>query len=140
MDKQETQVAYQVMRAALNERQWRVYLAVEAKRIGRGGISMVARDAHAARGTIRKGIVEIESGQAYVEGDRIRDTGGGRKSLSAQDPTLVADLDGLLDPKGDPMSLLKWTTKSISHLHQALQEKGYTVCETTIRRLLRAHG
>lgn len=140
MDKQETQVAYAVMRAALNERQWRVYLAVEAKRIGHGGISTVARDAHTARGTIRKGIAEIESGQAYVAGDRIRGTGGGRKRLSSQDPTLVADLDGLLDPKGDPMSLLKWTTKSISHLHQALQEKGHTVGETTIRRLLQAHG
>lgn len=140
MDKQETQAAYQVMRTALNERQWRLYLAVEAKKMGRGGISKVARDAHTARGTIRKGIVEIESGQAYVQGDRIRGTGGGRKRLSAQDTTLVADLDGLLDPKGDPMSLLKWTTKSISHLQQALQEQGHTVGETTIRRLLQAQG
>ena len=139
MEKYEAAAAFDVMRAALNERQWRMYLAVEAKRIGRGGISMIARDAHTTRKTIRRGIAEIEGGQAYVEGDRIRGSGGGRKRLSAQDPTLVADLEGLVEPKGDPMSLLKWTTKSISHLQRALQEQGHTVAETTVRRLLQAH-
>jgi hypothetical protein len=83
--------------------------------------------------------VEVESGQPYVEGDRIRSSGGGRKRLSTQDPTLVSDLEALLDPKGDPMSLLKWTTKSISKLCTALQEQGHTVAETTVRRLLQAH-
>jgi len=139
MEKHEAPAAYEVMRAALNERQWRVYLAVEAKKIGRGGISTVAREAHATRGTIRKGIAEIERGVPYVEGDRIRNSGGGRKRLSAQDPTLVSDLEALLDPKGDPMSLLKWTTKSISKLCTALQAQGHTVAETTVRRLLQAH-
>jgi Rhodopirellula transposase DDE domain len=139
MEKHEAQAAYEVMHAALNERQWRVYLAVEAKKLGRGGISAVARDAQVARGTIRKGIAEIEGGSAYLAGDRIRRRGGGRKTVSSQDPSLVPDLEALLDPKGDPMSLLKWTTKSISHLHQALQAQGHRVAETTIRRLLQAH-
>ena len=107
MEKHETSAAYEVMRGALNERQWRLYVAVEAKKRGRGGISAVAREAHATRGTIRKGLAEIESGPPYVEGARIRRSGGGRKRLSVQDPTLVPDLEALLDPKGDPMSLLK---------------------------------
>ena len=139
METYEAPAAFDVMRAALNERQWRLYLAMEAKKRGRGGISQVAREAGTTRKTIRKGIAEIESGQAYVAGDRVRSRGGGRKRLSTQDPTLLADLEALLDPKGDPMSLLKWTTKSISHLQQALCEKGHRVGETTIRRLLRAH-
>jgi hypothetical protein len=139
MEKQEAPAAFDLMRVALNERQWRLYLAVEAKKRGRGGISQVAREAGTTRKTIRKGIAEIESGQAYVAGDRMRSRGGGRKRLSTQDPTLLTDLEGLLDPKGDPMSLLKWTTKSISHLQQALCEQGHRVGETTIRRLLRAH-
>lgn len=138
MEKHEVSAAFELMRTVLNERQWRIYLAVEAKRIGRGGISQVARDAQVTRGTIRKGSVEIESGQASVAGHRVRRKGGGRKRRSAQDPTLVADLDALVDPKGDPMSLLKWTTKSISHLHAALHEKGHTVAQTTVRRLLKA--
>jgi len=140
MEKHEAPAAFDLMRAALNERQWRIYLAVEAKKIGRGGISQVARAARTTRKTIRKGIAEIEGGHAYVAGNRVRGRGGGRKRLSAQDPTLVADLDALLDPQGDPMSLLTWTTKSISHLHTALHEKGHTVAETTVRRLLQAHG
>src|SRR5665213_1251597 len=139
MEKHEVAAAYAVMRAALNERQWRIYLAVEAKKIGRGGMSKVAREAQATRNTIRKGIVELEGGQGYVAGDRIRRSGGGRKRRSAQDPTLIADLEALLDPKGDPMSLLKWTTKSISHLCTALQAQGHTVAQTTVRRLLQAH-
>src|SRR5579875_667861 len=140
MEKHEAPAAFDLMRTALNERQWRLYLAVEAKKLGRGGISQVARDAHVTRKTIRTGIAEIEGGHAYVAGDRVRGRGGGRKSLSALDPTLLVDLEGLLDPKGDPMSLLKWTTKSISHLQQALQEQGHTVAATTVRRLLRARG
>jgi len=138
MEKHEVSAAFELIRTVLNERQWRIYLAVEAKRIGRGGISQVARDAQVTRGTIRKGIVEIESGQASVERHRVRRKGGGRKRRSAQDPTLVTDLDALVDPKGDPLSLLKWTTKSISHLHEALHEKGHTVAQTTVRRLLKA--
>jgi len=139
MEKHEAPAAYEVMREALNERQWRLYLAVEAKKRGRGGISAVAREAHATRGTIRKGLAEIESGQPYVEGARIRRSGGGRKRLSVQDPTPVPDLEALLDPKGDPMSLLKWTTKSVGKLCMALREQGHAVAETTVRRLLRAH-
>jgi hypothetical protein len=139
MEKYEAPAGYELLREALNERQWRLYLAVEAKKIGHGGISTVARDAKTTRKTIRKGIAELEGGGAYVVGDRVRQSGGGRKRLSTQDPTLVADLEALLDPKGDPMSLLKWTTKSISHLHAALQAQGHSVARTTIRRLLRAH-
>jgi hypothetical protein len=138
MEKHEAPAAYDVMRAALNERQWRVYLAVEAKTLGRGGISKVACDAHVTRNTIRKGIAELEGGQVYVEGDRVRSSGGGRKRLSVQDPTLVADLEALLDPKGDPMSLLKWTTKSIRQLCTALHAQGHKVAETSVRRLLQA--
>jgi len=139
MEQHETPAAYDVMRAARNERQWRVYLALEAKKLGRGGISAVARDAHATRSTMQKGIAELEAGQRYVAGDRLRARGGGRKRVSAQDPTLVRDLEALLDPKGDPMRLLQSTSKSIRHLHQALQAQGHSLAETTIRRLLRAH-
>jgi Rhodopirellula transposase DDE domain len=139
MEKQDSAAAYGMMRRALNERQWRLYVALEAKKIGRGGISRVARDAQTERATIRRGITELDHGQAYVAGDRIRSSGGGRKRLSALDPTLVADLEALLDPKGDPMSLLKWTTKSIRNLHEALRAQGHDIAQTTIRRLLRAH-
>jgi hypothetical protein len=74
----------------------------------------------------------------YVVGDRIRARGGGRKSLRSQDVTLEADLEALLEAKGDPMRLRQSTSTSVRHLHKTLLAQGHTVSETTIRRLLQA--
>ena len=52
---------YQVMHGVLNERQWRLYVATEARRFGKGGISQLAREAGVSRKTIRKGTREPEA-------------------------------------------------------------------------------
>ena len=57
-----------------------------------------------------------------------------------KDASLLTDLESLLEPKGDPMSLLKWTTKSVAHLQEALERMGHEVAQTTIRRILRRRG
>jgi transposase-like protein len=129
---------YTYLRALLNEKQWRHYLALEAQE--HGSVAQVAREAGVSPNTVRCGIRELEAGERYTPGERQRAVGGGRKAVAVQDATLVADLESLLDPKGDPMSLLKWTTKSVAHLQAALAQMGHVVAETTIRRLLRAHG
>src|SRR5436853_7093784 len=72
---------YKVMHGVLNERQWRLYVATEAKRIGAGGISRVAREAGVTRETIHKGMQELEAGELYEPGGRIRRKGGGRKQM-----------------------------------------------------------
>lgn len=131
---------YQVMHEVLNERQWRLYVATEAKRRGPGGISQVAREAGVTRKTIRKGLQELETGERYEPGGRIRRRGGGRKQITAKDETLRADLEELLEPKGDPQSLVQWTTKSMSKLKQALKSQGHTIGETAIRELLKGMG
>src|SRR6266516_8168903 len=124
---------YQLMKGWLNERQWRLYVATEARRIGPGGISQVAREAGVTRKTIRKGLGELEAGALYQPGERIRQSGGGRKRVTSKDATLRADLEDLLEPKGDPESLVKWTSKSVSKLKEALKKKGHVIGETTIR-------
>ncbi len=131
---------YKVMHGALNERQWRLYVATEAKRRGTGGISQVAREAGVTRKTIHKGLQELEAGALYEPGGRIRRKGGGRKQATAKDETLCADLEELLEPKGDPQSLVQWTTKSMSKLKQALKSQGHTIGETAIRELLKGMG
>jgi transposase len=131
---------YQLMKGWLNERQWRLYVATEAKRIGRGGISQVARAAGVTRKTIRTGIRELEARGHYQPGERIRKQGGGRKKHTAKDVTLRADLEEMLEPKGDPESLLKWTSKSVSKLKEALTSQGHQIGETTIRRMLHEMG
>ena len=91
---------YTVMHGMLNERQWRLYVATEARRRGTGGISQVAREAGVTRKTIRKGWQELEAGELYEPGGRIRSKGGGRKQITAKDETLRADLGTCLSRKG----------------------------------------
>jgi transposase len=131
---------YKLMKGWLNERQWRLYVATEAKRIGPGGISQVAREAGVSRKTIRQGLGEVEAGALYQPGERIRKQGGGRKKKTSKDATLRADLEGMLDPKGDPESLVRWTSKSVSKLRKALTRQGHTIGETAIRRMLHEMG
>jgi len=131
---------YQLMRGWLNERQWRLYVATEARRIGGGGISQVAHEAGVTRKTIRKGIRELEAGALYQPGEGIRKQGGGRKKRTVMDATLRAHLEEMLDPKGDPESLVRWTSKSVSKLREALTSQGHTIGETAIRRILHEMG
>ena len=126
------------MREMLNEKQWRQYLALEAQE--RSSVRQVAQEAGVSSTTIRRGMRELQAGDGYTPGARQREKGGGRKKAVEKDAKLLADLESLLEPKGDPMSLLKWTTKSVAHLKEALEQMGHQVAETTIRRLLHALG
>lgn len=125
---------YEQMKESLNEKQWRHYLAMEAKE--RGNIAEVAREAKVSTNTIRRGIREIEAGDVYKEGERIRKEGGGRKPLVQKDETLLADLEGLLQPKGDPMSLVQWTNKSLSHLVKELSARGHSIKKSALAEIL----
>lgn len=76
---------YQEMRALLNEKQWRQYLAMEAQQ--RGSVAEVAMEAGASRNTVKRGLHELETGECYRPGERLRQTGGGRKKAVEQDAT-----------------------------------------------------
>ena len=101
---------------------------------------LVAHEALVSHNTIRRALRELEAGERYSPGQRQRQPGGERKPAAEKDARLRADLEGMLEPKGDPMSLLKWTTKSVAHLQVALEQMGHQVAETTIRRMLHAWG
>lgn len=128
---------YELLRPVLNERQWRIYLGTEARKLGLGGISQVARVAGVDRETVSRGIADSKAPPLL---DRIRLPGGGRKTLTDTDPTLETDLEALLDPKGDPMSPIQWTTKSLSRLESTLNKAGHAVSYRTIGRILKAKG
>jgi hypothetical protein len=57
-----------------------------------------------------------------------------------KDRALLADLEKLIEPKGDPMSLVRWTTKSIAHLVKALGEKKHTIQRTALGDVLASLG
>jgi hypothetical protein len=132
-----TQEQYAILHPALNELQWRMYLGTEAARIGYGGISIVARASGADRKTIRKGMREITPAFSKA---RVRQAGGGRKKSTQKDATLVADLESLLEPKGDPMSLVRWTTQSLATLVRALTEKKHTIKKSALAGILAVLG
>lgn len=70
----------------LDEKQRRRYAAVEAERLGRGGINYIASILHLDRKTIRRGRDELNLIEDPA-GDRVRRPGGGRKKKSSTAPT-----------------------------------------------------
>lgn len=125
---------YQQMKQSLNEKQWRQYLALEAKR--KGNITAVAKRAKVSKNTIKRGIREVESGNVYVPGERIRAQGGGRKKITDIDQSLLSDLDTLIATKGDPMTFVKYTTKSVAHLREGLEQMGHSIQKTALYDVL----
>jgi transposase len=137
---------FAILSPLLDERARRLWAAVEARAIGRGGISQVAEATRLSRATSRAGLQELaQPGSApepQVPVARLRSPGGGRKLLSVHDPHLLRALETLVDPvtRGDPMSLLRWTCKSAAKLAAALQLQGHRVSERTVNRLLHDLG
>ena len=121
----------------LTELSRRVWAAAEAETIGPHGNAIVAEAAGMSRTTIAKARVESLDA-AEPTSSRQRQPGGGRKPLAATDPTLLADLDQLIDPstRGDPESPLRWTCKSTYRLAEALQQQGHPISQRTVYRLL----
>jgi transposase len=132
---------YRALAGELDERRRRLWAAAEAKAAGRGGIAAVARASGMDEETIRRGVRELESGERLEPG-RVRRPGGGRKRLTETDPTLLADLEALVDPeaRGDPELPLRWTAKSVRNLAEALGELGHRVHFTSVAKLLRGLG
>lgn len=69
---------------------------------------------------------------------RIRRPGGGRKRLTERDPTLLEDLESLVEPvtRGDPVSPLRWTCKSTTRLAIELEARGHPISQRTVCDLL----
>ena len=132
---------FRALAGELNERQRRLRAASEARAAGRGGVVATARATGISQETIRKGIGELWAGERLEPG-RVRKPGGGRKPLTEVDPSLLKDLERLVDGdcRGDPESLLRWTSKSVRHLSEGLRERGHRVHFTTVAQLLRGLG
>src|SRR5665811_780404 len=103
----------------LDERQRRLFAAAEAKAAGYGGIAAVSRVTRIAARTTNA---------------------ARRKSLTETDPQLLDDLKALVEPdaRGDPMSSLRWTCKSLRRLSAELNKLGHQISHTIVGELLKA--
>ena len=120
-----------------------MWAASEATALGHGGIALVERATGISRSTISRGIREVESGAHEALGpERTRRPGAGRKRAAQKDATLVADLESLVEPttSGDPDAPLRWTSKSVRHLADELQEMGHDVSHRLVTDLLHECG
>src|SRR3989338_3833140 len=138
----EIEQRYQLLSSRLDERQRRLFVATEARVFGRGGISAVSRATGVSRVTITVGLGELEVAEVAepepLPQGRVRRAGGGRKKLAQTDPTLLSDLEMLIDPvtRGDPESPLRWTCKSVRNLAESLGKKGHPIGRQSVANIL----
>ena len=135
---------YVALESVLDERQRRLYAAVEAKVLGHGGVKRVHEATGVARGSIFAGLKELGQAIEVVAGEprRIRRAGAGRKKLVEQDPGVREALERLVEPvtRGDPESPLRWTCKSLMQLSRELGACGHTISHVSVGTLLKELG
>ncbi|MGH7194009.1 MAG: ISAzo13 family transposase, partial [Candidatus Saccharimonadales bacterium] len=138
VDETPIRARYEAVRSSLDERGRRLCAAAEARSAGHGGIAAASRATKVARSTIGRGLKDLRD-PASVTG-RVRRAGAGRRPLRVKDPTLLADLQLLLEPAtmGDPTRLLRWVSKSHKKLAAALCAMGHKVSSSSIPKLLEA--
>jgi hypothetical protein len=131
---------FQAIFPHLDERQRRLLMGAEARALGHGGIRVVALAAGVREATVSLGVGELDSGAAPL--GRARRPGGGRKRLADLDPGLRPALLALVEPdeRGDPMSPLRWTTKSLRALAGELTRQGHRAGADTVADLLHEEG
>ena len=138
-----TKMRIATMLPLLNEQQRRIFLATEAKALGHGGISLLSVLSGVSRVTITRGIKEIDNQDIMALSNiRCRKKGGGRKSIVTTQPGIMQELEHLIEghTKGDPMTALIWTSKSVRNLEKALKERGFRASYVTVSELLKQLG
>ncbi len=132
---------YEALGPSLNEMSRRIWAATEARALGYGGVSVVARAIGISRNSIIAGQRDIVNGTRFPEG-RVRISGGGRKANAELQPDLRTELEKLVEPltRGDPESPLRWTIKSTRRLAEELARKGYKAGARLVASLLKGLG
>jgi transposase len=138
---------YRALAGRLDEATLRLWAAVEARTMGRGGVSAVAKAVGISRTTVYAGMAELAAAGPSPKAvgtstRRVRAEGGGRKKLTLKDTTLLQDLDALVEPtaRGDPQSPLRWTCKSTPRLAEESRGLDHPVSQRTVCELLRQLG
>ena len=131
---------YMLLKNELNEKQWRHFLATEALKIGHGGINQVMLASGADWKTIKKGINEIQKGNLYAVGGRIRQRGAGRKKTIYHQPQIVSAIELAANTKTDKRTIVKWTSNSLEHITKAVHDRGFQTSLKTVWNILKELG
>jgi hypothetical protein len=97
-----------------------------------------------SRVTITSGMAELRGGKRLRDAGRgrVRAPGGGRKKVEEADPALQRRLKSIVEETtaGEPMSPLKWTSKSTRTIAEDLARAGHPVSNVTVARCLAEMG
>jgi hypothetical protein len=128
---------------SLSEKDRRRYAAIEACKLGRGGLSYMARVLRCDRHTIAQGVQELAD-PAALQRAGIRRTGGGRKRSQEIIPGLDEAFLQVLEhhTAGSPMNAaVKWTNLTQPEMVDYLAtEHGITISVPVVKQLLRDHS
>lgn len=127
---------------SLSEKDRRRYAAVEAEKLGYGGISYICRIFGCDIDRVRRGIEELKQPLPEQE-KRIRKPGGGRKSVLSTAGGLDDAFFKVLQEHtaGSPVDgTIKWTNLKRGEIAGRLKEHGFTVSVTVVDQLLEKHN
>jgi transposase len=135
-----TENRVKTMLSLLDEKQKRIYLAVEAEGLGYGGLKTIHELTGVSKTTIIRGKKELKEGT--IEQERIRRIGGGRKAITQKYENIQEEIEKIVGNTtvGDPENIIYWTTKSLRNIEKALHKKGFAISHDTIGKLLKKMG
>jgi Rhodopirellula transposase DDE domain/Winged helix-turn helix len=138
----DTEKQMQRFYSSLNEKDRRRYAAIEAIKIGWGGISYVSKLFGCDYYTVKFGIQELDDDEA-MNMDEVRRQGGGRKSALESIEGLDAAFLRVIKnhTAGSPMDEnVKWTNLKRHEIAELLETEGIKVSVTVVDQLLEKHG
>lgn len=126
----------------LSEKDRRLYLAVEAVKLPKGGISYLSILVNCSRTIIHDGLKELNEPELRPH-SRIRTKGGGRKLAIETIPDINEVFHQAIEDStaGDPMDgNIKWTNLSLKQISKRMANLGISVSTTVVKKLLKEHG
>ena len=122
---------------SLPEDHRRRYAAVEADKLGFGGIAYISQVLGVARGAIYEGLRELQ--QMGEAAEPFRPSGAGRPKAPERQAGLAAAVEA--HSAGSPTDpQVKWTDLKPLAFAAELTQRGYEVCRNTAAELLEAGG
>ena len=110
---------------SLSEKDRRRFAAVEAIKLGHGGIRYIAHVLGCDPHTVKEGMREVEQLPADPAEHRVRKSGGGRKKTEAKHPDVIEQVQNALKdrPAGDPMRQdVRWTDATPQEIADSLHD------------------
>jgi hypothetical protein len=124
----------------LDEKQRRLFLGLEAVRLGPGGRKRLVEEFSTSFGVISQGEEELRRPELLPGKQRVRHEGGGRKLVEDQHPEILEILDTIMEGHiaGDPMNeSVRWTDLTLTQVREELDARGFALSDKTVSRLVK---